>query len=315
MFTLGEITKACRGKLIGANPDLKVEGVSCDSRSIKRGELFLALHGVRFDGHAFLKDAFKKGAPCALVDQAVSCIAPIIVVDDTLKALQSLAHFHRRRFLIPTIGVAGSVGKTTTKECIGMALSQAFKVRVGCGNWNNHIGVPLNLFRLSPEDQFLVLELGANHPGEIKILSEILEPTVGVITGIHPTHMEGFGSLDGIYRAKLELADFLDQTRGTVIANGNDPELLKRLKERKFNLITFGTSPKCDYFLSRLEAHDGFLQFQVNGSFDFKLRGYGAFNVWNALAAIAVCGHFHLDLKALSQKWKELPQIEGRFQL
>ena len=315
MFILGEITKACSGKLIGGSPNLNVEGVSCDSRTVKSGDLFVALRGPRFDGHAFFKEAFRKGAVCVLADHNVNDIMPLVVVDDTLKALQNLARFHRKRFTIPAIAVAGSAGKTTTKECIGMLLAQAFKVCVGIGNWNNHLGVPLNLFRLSPEDQCLVLEVGANHPGEIEVLCEILEPTIGVITGIYPVHLEGFGSLERIYQAKLELADFLDRTSGTVIANGDDPELVRRLKGRKFNLVTFGTNRTCHYRLSHSEVHNGFLRFQVNDVLEFKLRGYGAFNTSNALAAIAVAGFLGLDLKALSRVWKELPQIEGRFRL
>ena len=315
MFTLDEIAKVCQGKLISGEKNLGISRVSTDSRTIQKNDLFVALRGERFDGHAFLKEAFQKGAACALVDQKPSFGFPVVLVPDTLKALQRLARFYRALFSIPTIAVTGSAGKTTTKECIGVLLSDVFKVRVGFGNWNNHIGVPLNLFKLSADDQCLVLELGANHAGEIQTLAEIAQPTVGVITGIYPVHLEGFGSLEGIYRAKLELADYLDHTGGTVIANGDDPELVRRLRGRAFSLVTFGTNQNCDYVISHLTAQDGIVYFQVNEEHEFRLRGHGTFNAMNAMAAIATAGYFNLDLKSLSGAWQALPPIEGRFRL
>ncbi|MBI4372742.1 MAG: UDP-N-acetylmuramoyl-tripeptide--D-alanyl-D-alanine ligase [Candidatus Omnitrophica bacterium] len=314
MFTLGEIAKACCGKLIAGEINRPVSGVSTDSRTIQAGGLFIALRGPHFDGHEFLEDAFRKGAACALVDrQAQNGAYPLVLVPDTLKALQHLASFYRSHFSITFVAITGSAGKTTTKECVGVLLSDVFRVRTGHGNWNNHIGVPLNLFSLSTDDQCLILELGANHVGEIALLSQIAQPTVGVITGIYPVHLEGFGSMERIYQAKLELADFLDRTRGTVIANGDDPELLRRLRGRQFHLITFGTTSHCNYVLSDLTADNGFIYFQVNHQFEFRLRGYGLFNAANALAAIATAGYFNLDLESLSRSWQRLPVIEQRF--
>lgn len=315
MFTFDEIAKACGGRLAADLEERSVSGVSCDSRTIQAGDLFVALRGARFDGHTFLAEVFQRRASCALVDRETDHRFPVIVVDDTLKALQKLARFYRAKFSVPTIAVTGSTGKTTTKECIGIALSEAFKVRTSFGNWNNHIGVPLNILKLSDDDQCLVLELGANHIGEIALLSEIAQPTVGVITSIHPVHLEGFGSIEGIYQAKLELADFLDRTQGTVIAYGDDPELVRRLKGRKFSLIMFGTTRHCDYVLSELTCGNGLISFQVNDTFKFRLKGYGAFNAMNALAAIATAGYLKVDLKSLSKTWQILPEIQGRFRL
>ncbi|MBI4000110.1 MAG: UDP-N-acetylmuramoyl-tripeptide--D-alanyl-D-alanine ligase [Candidatus Omnitrophica bacterium] len=316
MLTLSEIAKACSGKLVAGEVNHTVFGVSTDSRTIRSGELFVPLRGPQFDGHSFLQEVFQKGAVCALVDHQVQNNKfPVVLVDDTLKALQRLACFHRSRFSVPVVAVTGSAGKTTTKECIGVLLSDVFRVRIGLGNWNNHIGIPLNLFRLSAGDQCLALELGANHVGEIALLSGIAQPTVGVITGIYPVHLEGFGSMEQIYQAKLELADYLDKTHGTVIANGDDPELVRRLQGRKFNLITFGTSEHCNYILSDLVTQNDTVCFRVNHRFEFRLRGYGAFNAINALAAIATAGYFNLDLESLSKSWQRLPVIEGRFRL
>ncbi len=315
MFTLEEISAAVGGKLIDPSTGQTITGVSCDSRTLKKGDLFVPLKGEHFDGHTFLEDVFQKGASAALVDRPIKISHPLILVQDTLKALQQLASYYKKRFQIPTIAVTGSAGKTTTKECIGMAFSKFFKVRVSLGNWNNHLGVPLNLFQLNSSDQFMVLELGANHIGEIKVLSEMAQPSVGVITGIYPVHLEGFGSLEGIYKAKLELADYLDHEGGTVIANGDDPILVKRLQNRHFHLITFGTTRECDYQMSNLSVEDGTVQFNVNQKYHFNLKGYGSFNARNVLAAIATAGFFDLNLQSLSESWKELPKINNRFKI
>lgn len=297
------------------NDGVVISGISTDSRHIKPGDLFIPLRGERFDGHAFFKEVFLKGAACALTERSIEGNNPLVVVCDALKAMQALARHYRKRFLIPTIAVTGSVGKTTTKECIGVALSQSFRVRVGVGNLNNHIGVPLNLFRLNAADQCAVFELGANHPGEIRRLAEISDPTIGVITGIYPVHLEGFGSLEGIYDAKCELADYLDAKQGTLIANGDDPQLMNRLKKQRFRLITFGFSPGCDYRISNLRSRDDRIQFCVNQQYDFKLKGYGSFNALNALAAIAVAGSLKIELNSLVQTFCALPQIERRFRI
>ncbi|MBI4358689.1 MAG: UDP-N-acetylmuramoyl-tripeptide--D-alanyl-D-alanine ligase [Candidatus Omnitrophica bacterium] len=313
MLTLGQITKACGGTLIAGGEKALIVGVSSDSRTIQRGELFVALRGERFDGHAFLKEADRRGAAAALVEYKNGGRSSVIVVEDTLKALQRLARFYRAQFSIPAVAITGSAGKTTTKECIGAVLSEVFKVKLGFRNWNNHVGVPLNILKLSGEDQCLVLELGANHKGEIARLSEMAQPTVAVITTILPVHLEGFGSLEGIYQAKLEVADYLDRNGGTVIANGDDPKLVERLQGRKFSLITFGTKRSCDYVLSGLVVQDGLIYFRVNDRLEFRIRGQGAFNAMNALAAIATAGYFNLDLESLGEAWQALPKIEGRF--
>jgi UDP-N-acetylmuramoyl-tripeptide--D-alanyl-D-alanine ligase len=315
VFNLQEIAQVCGGTLIRGGQTLRVSGVSIDSRTLQAGEIFAALRGGRFDGHDFLGEAFRKGAVCALVERDANAKNPAILVEDTLKALQTLARFHRSRFSIPAVAVTGSVGKTTTKECIGVLLSDVFRVRFGFGNFNNHIGVPLNLLSLSPGDQCLVLELGANHPGEISFLSRLAQPTVGVITGVAPAHLEGFGSRDRIYEAKLELADYLSEKNGTVIANGDDPELLRRLKEKDVRVITFGARRNLDFYLSRLIARDGMIYFQVNDSLDFRLRGSGGFNAFNALAAVAAASYFRLDLPSLAESWRMLPALEGRFEV
>ncbi len=315
MLALKEIAAATGGKLNSKQDQIQISGISCDSRTVKVGDLFIPLKGEHFDGHDFLTDVFSKGAVAVLASRPVTVEGPVLFVPDTLKAMQQIASYYRAQFSIPTIAVTGSAGKTTTKECIGAVLSHRFKVRVGFGNFNNHIGVPLNLFRLNPSDECAVFELGANHAGEIKLLAEIAQPTLGVITGIYPVHLEGFGSLERIYDAKLELADYLEKKQGTVIANGDDPVLVKRLKNRRFKLITFGASTHCDFRISDLRSSEDKIGFTINEQYPFELKGYGRFNALNAAAAVAVAGHLQMDLKLLGQSWKELPRIQNRFHM
>jgi len=316
MFTLKQIGKICNGKIISGTPNQCVSGISIDSRTVQAGELFIALRGDRYDAHQFIPDVWTAGADCVLAEQKPDKVnGPLIIVGDTLQAFHQLARFYRNQFYIPVVAVTGSVGKTTTKECIGVALSHVFQTRVGYGNWNNHIGVPLNLFTLSESDEAMVLEMGANHPGEIRQLAKTAQPTVGVITGVRPVHLEGFGSLDVVYRAKLELAEYIDRASGTLIVNADDPELMRRLKAfQRVRMITFGMNRQCDFYLSQLVSNGDVICFQVNESIVFRLRGYGVFNALNALAAVATAAHFKIDLAALSQSWTALPVIEGRFQ-
>lgn len=318
MFTLEEAAQICRGTLIGSPRRSPIAGVSIDSRTLEKGMLFVALQGARTDGHQFVRQAFQRGAAGALVSRSISDEGPLVLVGDPLMALQELARWHRSRFSIPVIAVTGSIGKTTTKECIGTALSGTFRIRTGVLNWNNHLGVPLNLLRLKAGDQCLVLELGANHRGEIAMLSELAQPTVGVITGIHPVHLEGFGSVSEVYEAKLELVDYLKRSAGVVVAYGDDEELMRRLNRRGLPLVTFGKKRDVDFSLSELSSADGEIHFKVRHQkhpYEFHLKGYGEFNALNALAAIAAAGTLGVDLKRLSQAWQALPILPGRFQL
>jgi len=313
MITFEEIVKICGGKLAGNKPNCAINGFSIDTRTLVPGNVFVALRGDCIDGHNFLEDAFKKGAAGALVERETPNSGPMVIVGNSLEALQKLGQWQREKFSGLVVAVTGSSGKTTTKECIGNALSTKFKIRTSFGNWNNHLGVPLNLLRLNDEDECLVLELGANHPGEIALLSKIAQPKIGVITGVFPSHLEGFGSLEGIYKTKLELADFLEEVSGVLFINGDDPELIRRTSHLKSEVLTFGKNPECDYSISEVVSKDGFLSLAVNGQFNFRLQGYGAFNAMNALAAIAVADYCGVDLFELGKHWTKLPQIEGRF--
>ncbi len=315
MFTVSQIATVLGGRLVGADRGIEIGGVSIDTRSIQAGDLFVALRGAKVDGHSYVANAFRQGAIGALVEHLCEGQGPQIVVPNAMEALQALARWYRKLFDLSVVGITGSAGKTTAKECLGLLLSFGAKTMVGHANWNNHLGVPLNILRIKEKDEFLVLELGANHPGEISFLCGIAQPTLGIVTSVYPVHLEGFGSMEGIYEAKLELADYLRASSGTLLVNGDDPELVRRAQARGVRVLTFGSKGECDYVLSKVNSGKGRISFQVNGKYDFELAGNGAFNASNATAAIAAANILGSDLKELCSRWKELPLIPGRFRV
>ena len=200
--------------------------VSTDSRNIEKGSLFFALNGPNFNANKYAKQAIEKGANFAVIDNSAYSIAgKTILVNNSLKALQELALFHRNQFSIPIIGITGSNGKTTSKELIGAVLKSTFKTLITQGNFNNHIGVPLTLLRLRPHHQIAIIEMGANHIGEIKELSKIANPNYGIITNIGVAHIEGFGSIEGVKKTKKELYDYMSENNGTIFCNEDDSVL------------------------------------------------------------------------------------------
>src|SRR5688572_26438866 len=206
--TLAEFAKVCGGQLHGA--DRTYSGVSTDTRTLHAGDLFVALHGPRFNGNEFLAAAHAAGAAGAVVDTLQNVPIAQIVVPDTQAALAGAAHLWRRQFNIPLIGVAGSNGKTTVKEMTAAILSQVGSCLATQGNLNNHIGVPLTLFRMEPSHRFAVVEIGTNHAGEVAALVEIARPTIGLITNAGAEHLEGFGSLEGVAHAEGEMVAGLE---------------------------------------------------------------------------------------------------------
>lgn len=209
-------------------------GVSTDTRRLKPGELFIALRGESFDGHAFVEQALAAGAGGAIIDgKAYALILaekgewhpdrPVLVVPDTVEALGELANLHRKKFNIPVLAIAGSNGKTTTKDLVAHVLSARHRVLKTEGNLNNHIGVPLTLLKLGPYHDLCVLELGTNHFGEIEKLCRISRPTHGLVTNIGKEHLEFFKDLKGVARAEFELYDFLLQNGGVILGNVDDP--------------------------------------------------------------------------------------------
>src|SRR3989344_254109 len=211
MLTVKEILKATRGKLVQGNPATVVTRVSTDSRDAQKGDLFIALIGDNFDGHDFIVQAVKKQAGALVVSKkiAVPDNIPVISVPDTAKALGNIAQFYRKSFCIPVIAVTGSTGKTTTKEMIAQVLSARYKVLKNISTENNHIGVPLTILRLKKTHQIAVLELGTNHFGEIRYLTQIAQPTVSVLTNIGESHLEFLRNLSGVFKEKFDIVRYM----------------------------------------------------------------------------------------------------------
>lgn len=290
---LKDIVKITRGKLLSGDPqkDIDPSRISTDSRSIKKNDLFLALKGDNFDGNGFIVEAFRKGATGAIgagpKPHGLGSKLAFIRVKDTTRALQDIAAAHRNNFKIPVIAVTGSNGKTTVKDMIASALSGRYRVLKNEGTKNNHIGLPQTLLKLNREHGACVVELGTNHPGEIKILAAIASPDIAVITNIGPSHLEFLGDLDGVYKEKTEIIRYLGKGRGILVLNGDD-KYLSRIKEKGFRIVRYGFDGGDDYAAEILGAGNGRASFSVNLKDIFSIRMPGIHNIYNALAAIAV---------------------------
>src|ERR1700734_3731021 len=225
------------------------QGYSIDSRSIQRGELFLAVKGERMDGHDFVTQALEKGAVAAVIRKDQLARYPLktglITVDDTLTALQTLATAVRRLWAKPLIGVTGSAGKTTTKEAIAHVLSTRFRVLKSEGNFNNHFGLPLMLLKLEPEYDVAVIEMGMSHTGEIRALAKIARPEIGVVTNVAPVHLQFFDSVAGIARAKYELVESLSGN-GTAVLNADDEYVSQFGRDFKGKVVMYGRRATAD---------------------------------------------------------------------
>lgn len=262
--------------------------VTTDSRKCPKGSIFFALHGDKFDGNLFASKALEAGAAYAVIDKPEFALDKrYIVVPNTLYALQQLAAEHRNHLKIPIVGITGTNGKTTTKELIATILSSHFHTTATQGNLNNHIGVPLSLLSIPTDCQVAVIEMGANHPGEIATLAAIVRPTIGLITNVGKAHLEGFGSLEGVLKTKAELYDEIKHQNGTIIINAADKKLKSALGNYN-NTVTYSASPdiKADINGFTTKANPF-----VNINFEnhnIETQFIGTYNTNNILAAIAV---------------------------
>ena len=275
--------------------------VVTDTRKIVPGALFFALKGASFDGNAFAHTALEKGAAFAIIDDAAFATdTRCLLVENVLETLQELARHHRRHFSIPVLGITGSNGKTTTKELVLAVMQTAGETLATEGNLNNHIGVPLTLLRLRPEHRFAIVEMGANHQGEIASYCQIAEPTYGLITNCGKAHLEGFGGEAGVRKGKGELFDYLRKTGGMVLRN-TDAEYLKEMAAGIEKQRTYGTSESADVrgLIGRNEAGE-MLHFEVSSAgktASVTTQLVGSYNLPNALAAIAVGTYFGVSLE------------------
>ena len=316
--TLAEFARACGGRLHGA--DGAFTDVVSDTRALSSGQLFVALSGPNFDGSTFVAAAAKAGAAGAVVRAAQPVPLPQIVVPDAQAALERAARAWRGQFTGPLVGVAGSNGKTTAKEMTASILAQAGECLATRGNLNNHIGVPLTLLRLTDSHRFAVIEMGANHAGEVAALVATARPTIGMITNAGAEHLEGFGSLEGVARAEGEMVAGLAADAIAVI-NADDEFAPLWAKSTPARVVTFGVRAPADYSASELRAAvaaDGFrTHFRLNapaGSASIELRLGGAHNIANALAAAAAAGSAGATLAHIAAGLAAVRAVPGRLQ-
>lgn len=298
-LTLTEVVEAIGGREVGEVPSASLSGVSTDSRTIAGGELFFALVGPRFDGHAFVRTALERGAVGAViarerVDEVTRSVDAaslrgrvLIAVDDTVAALGRLGAFHRRLLAGKVIAVVGSNGKTTTKAMIDHVLAGGRRGRSSPRSFNNQIGVPLTLLSAEAADEYLVTEIGTNAPGEIAALSRIVQPDMAVVTSVGEEHLEGLGDLNGV--AAEECSVFAHVKRGGFVAvNVDQPLVRSRLPQGGLTAVTFGRTARADLRLTEIEYEPPWLRFKLNERFLYRLPLAGAHHALNATGAIAI---------------------------
>lgn len=297
--------------------DVLVKGISTDTRTLQGGELFIALRGENFDANEFALKAVQQGAIACVTEKIVEGVDNCVIVDDTRIALAKLARAWRAQFAIPVIAVTGSNGKTTVKEMIAAILGQQGNVLATQGNFNNDIGVPLTLFRLDEKHDSAIIEMGANHPGEIAYLVAIANPDVGIVNNAAAAHLEGFGSLEGVARTKGEMFAGLSEN-ATAIINADDQffSLWKEMAGSR-KKICFGLGSNTDV-TTQWEAGSNGSELSVatpEQSFTVQLPLPGKHNVMNALAAIAACMAAGIPVNTIKAGLESMQPVKGRLQL
>jgi len=315
MFTIEEILESTGARLVKGNANSRISGVSVDSRTIKPNELFVAIRGRRFDGHSFIPQARRRGAGAILFSQALkrSSSIPLIGVKNTTQALGALACYYRMRFKIPVVAITGSNGKTTTKEMLASILGRRFNVLRNPETQNNQIGVPLAILSLRQRHNLAVIEIGANHRGEIDRLSWIIRPTVGIITNIGPSHLEFFKTLKGVFEAKLELIRNLAKN-GKLVINKDD-RFLSQLNSINLRTLTFGFNQSCNFYGQIIKRTEKETIFSLNRRHRIVLKTLGRHNVYNALAGIAVARSFGISYNEIKEALALFETLPMRMQM
>jgi UDP-N-acetylmuramoyl-tripeptide--D-alanyl-D-alanine ligase len=286
--------------------------IQTDTRKLKKNDLFFALRGPNFNANAFAINALDAGAAYAVIDDAeYNTHANMILVDDALATLQQLALYHRNQFNIPFIAITGSNGKTTTKELVHIVLSSSFKTYTTHGNFNNHIGVPLTILGIRNDAEMAVIEMGANHQGEIASYCLYTRPTHGLITNVGKAHLEGFGGYEGVKKGKGELYDYLRTASGTAFVMW-DYDYLREMSEGIPETIRYGT--KDADMTGRIISSEPFLSIEVEKE-KINTQLVGAYNFPNVLAAAAVGSHFGLPLSKIKQALESYVPSNSRSQL
>ncbi len=327
MLSAKEVEQAVSGVIRKGNEELVFKDVCIDSRRIKKGDLFWAIKGHRFDGHDFVLSALNKGAFGAIVeDRYVDEILKktegrdkvVISVKDSLKALGDLARYWRDKHKVKVIVVTGSSGKTTTKEMLFSILSQRYNVLKNPGNYNNLIGLPISLLKLDKLHSIAVLEMGMNRAGEIARLTQIANPDIGIITNIGPVHLEGVKDIKGVAQAKAELAKMLPE-RGVLFVNGDNALLMKEVLRFSKKTIRFGKDKKNDIILENAHVNENlgvdFSMVWGDKRLALKLNIAGLHNTMNALIASAVSLYMGMSEEEIKKGLLDYKGVKGRFQV
>ena len=272
------------------------KGVNTDTRTIQPGQLFVALRGENFDGNAYALKALEAGAAYAIVNEYAEGDDPrLLRFPDTLRTLKELAAYHRQQLEIPVIGLTGTNGKTTTKELIREVLATHFTVAATKGNLNNDIGVPLTVLGIGPDAEIAVVEMGANHPDDISALTWVSQPAYGLITNVGKAHLLGFGSFEGVTKAKGQLYDWLSEHDGQAFVNVDDDDLYEMAVSRPLSIIPYGVAGE-DAEILPTSAENPFLRMSIGGEL-LETRLVGAYNAANVMAALAVGRQFGVPLQ------------------
>jgi len=287
-------------------------GFTTDSRKIEADQMFFCLKGANFNGNKFAAEALKKGARYVVIDEEEYLSdSRMILVDDVLKTMQELAQYHRRQFDIPVLGITGTNGKTTTKELVHAVLSRKYRTHATAGNFNNHIGVPITLLSMPEDTEVAIIEMGANHPGEIAELCKIAEPNYGLITSIGKAHLEGFGDLQAVINTKNELYKSVKENGGSLFVNADNPLLMDLSEE--INRKTYGRSDKADT-KGTLLIKDAFVGVQWN-THKIVSQLVGSYNFDNIMAAVCVGESFGVNEKDVVAALREYQPRNQRSQL
>ena len=285
---------------------LKSSGVITDSRQIKLNSIFFALKGDNFDGNEYAKSAIEKGASFAVIDNQTYCLnKKYILVDDVLSCLQELSQYHRKQLNCPVLGITGTNGKTTTKELIKAVIQKNFKTVATKGNLNNHIGVPLTLLSAKLNTEFLIIEMGANHINEINFLCKLAQVNFGIITNIRKAHLEGFGNVQNVIKAKKELYDHININNGTLFVNANDKLLMSISENTERVLYNIKKQEQSNTMFAEAIFNESLISSQLIGNY----------NRTNILAACEIGSYFGVTLKNIKDAIKSYIPSNNRSQL
>ena len=289
---------------------LKCDSICTDTRSNCKGSLFFALKGGNFNGNDFALESLSNGANYAVVDDKTIDHPKCLLVDDVLKTLQELSNFHRKKLKkTKIIALTGSNGKTTTKELINCVLNTTYKTSSTIGNFNNHIGVPLSLLNIEDDTEFAVIEMGANHQGEISLLTKLVEPDFGLITNFGKAHLEGFGGIDGVIKGKKELYTWLLNNHKPIIINYDDPIQRKYVDNRS---ITYGKNKSATFMFSQKENELVEFEYQCES---IKSNLIGDYNFYNLICATTIGLHFNVSVKKIKSAIKNYKSKNNRSEI